>query len=219
MRSALMRKEEYRETAYLPWPLDRFDCGRADGAGDAAGRWVQSRGGARSIRRTATAWTRNDMVWMLSRTLAGHGAGPPVRRRSWANLPEAHRDRSGHASRDGRRLGRLARSRRRAAGSVCSRPSRPSAPPKRTGRPSAPGATSTASARRLSGCSAEIPQTNSFRNTIEPRLAAFLRNMVRTIPINAPTTAGSFLRPWTGLKVELWGEKKWRVFEMPAVTS
>src|SRR5205807_569814 len=68
----ILRKEDYRETSYLPWPLDRFD------AGGRTGLVMRRVDGfnleeVRAHPKYRDGLDSRDMVWMLSRTLAVMG--------------------------------------------------------------------------------------------------------------------------------------------------
>ncbi|MCW3097799.1 MAG: Adenylate cyclase [Chthonomonadaceae bacterium] len=210
---ALMRKEEYRETAYLPFPMDRFDAGGRMGS-------VMRRVDGFNLREVRqdplhrTGVKAKDMVWMLSRALAGaglaHRYGVVHGRISPEHVvidPVTH-------------LGMIVGW----GGSVIS--------PARSGqRLLAPIPTFSApeAAQATIGPWSDVfsigktflwllggdPATDTLPEQIEPRLAAFLRNMVNIDPYQRPEDCWQLLDTLDRLKVELWGEKKWRVFEMP----
>ena len=57
--------------------------------------------------------------------------------------------------------------------------------------------------------------TDAVPEQVEPPLAAFLKSMVHEDPYQRPEDCWQLLDTLDRMKVELWGEKKWRIFGMP----
>jgi hypothetical protein len=209
----LMRREEYRETAYLPFPMDRFEAGgrmglvmrRVDG-------FTLEEVRQHSLYRAGV--DQKDMVWMLSRALAATGLAHRVGVVHGRIAPQHFLiDPVTH-------LGMIVGW----GGSVIS--------PARSGQRllaplptfSAPEAAGTnvgpwsdvfSIGKTFLWLLGGDPTTNTLPERVAPRLAAFLKNMLHEDPYQRPEDCWQLLDTLDRLKVELWGEKKWRVFEMP----
>ena len=59
------------------------------------------------------------------------------------------------------------------------------------------------------------PEAATLPDHIEPKLQTMLRKMIHTDPYERPDDCWQLFEELDRLKVELWGPKKWRVFEMP----
>lgn len=210
---ALIRKQEYRETAYIPFPLNRFESGgrmglvmrRVDGFN------------LHEVRQEPLHRAGVDpkhMVWMLSRALAGLGLAHQYGVIHGRICPQ-------HIVIDpATHLGMIVGW----GGSVIS-PARSGqrllAPIPIFSAPEAAGATIGPWSDVFSLGKTFLwllggdPTTNTLPEQIEPRLAAFLNTMVKEDPYQRPDDCWQLLDTLDHLKVELWGEKKWRVFEMP----
>ncbi len=210
----MLRKEDYRETSYLPWPLDRFETGGRMGI-------VMRRIDGFNLEEVREhppyrdGLDARDMVWMLSRTLAvmgmAHQYGVVHGRICPEHVviePSTHR---------GIVVGW--------GGSAIA--------PVRTGQ-CVLGAIDTFSAPEAAGSTAgpwsDIysigktylwlvggdPKTNEIPPQVEPRLAAFLRSMVNEDSYHRPDDCWQLFETLERMKTELWGERKWRNLEMPA---
>ncbi len=214
---ALIRKEEYRETAYIPFPLDRFDAGGRMGT-------VMRRVDGFNLREVRqdplyrAGVHPKDMVWMLSRVLAGVGLSHRYGVVHGRLCPE-------HIVIDPvTHLGMIV-----GWGGCVIAPARTGqrllAPIPSFSAPEAAGATVGpwsdvySIGKTFLWLLGGDPATDALPEQIEPQLAAFLMPMVHADPYQRPDDCWQLLDTLDHLKVELWGEKKWRVFEMPTPSS
>lgn len=209
----LIRKEEYRETAYVPFPLDRFD------AGGRMGLVMRRIDGfnLQEVRQEPLHRAGVDpkhMVWMLSRALAGMGLAHQygvihgrISPRHIVIDPTTH-------------LGMIV-----GWGGAAIAPARSGqrllnaipifSAPEAGGTHIGPWSDVYSLGKTFLWLLGGDPATNSLPEQIEPPLATFLLNMVKEDPYQRPDDCWQLLDVLDHLKVELWGEKKWRVFEMP----
>ena len=209
----VMRTQEYRETSYLPVPLDRFDAGgrmglvmrRVDGFN------------LHEVRQHAlyhAGVDTKDTVWMLSRALAGAGLAHQYGVVHGRICPQ-------HIVIDPvTHLGMIvgwggsaiapAHSKQRLLAPIPT-----FSAPEAAGMAIGPWSDVYSIGKTFLWLIGGDAVTNALPGHIEPRLAAFLRNMVNEDPYQRPDDCWQLLDTLDRLKVELWGEKKWRIFEMP----
>lgn len=212
----LIRKEEYRETAYVPFPMDRFDAGgrmglvmrRVDGFN------------LHEVRQEPLHRAGVDpkhLVWMLSRCLAGIGLAHQYGVIHGRICPQ-------HVVIDpATHLGMVvgwggsaiapAHSGQRLLNTIPT-----FSAPEAEGTAIGPWSDVYSIGKTFLWLLGGDPTTNTIPEQIEPPLATFLRNMVKEDPYQRPDDCWQLYDVLDQLKVELWGEKKWRVFEMPTPT-
>jgi len=210
---AILRQEEYRETNYLPWPLDRFEAGgrmglvlrRVDGFN------------LREVRQYPpheAGLDPRDMAWMLSRTLAvaglAHRYGVVHGRICPEHVviePATHL-----AMVVGWGGSALAPAR---SGQQVMSPVPLFSAPEADQATAGPWSDVYSIGRTFIWLLGGDPASGELPDSIEPRLAAFLRNMVHEAPDQRPEDCWQLFETFGRLKSELWGEPKWRHLEMP----
>ena len=210
---AIMRHEEYRETSYLPWPLDRFEAGgrmglvlrRVDGFNLEQVREYPPHHAGLDPR---------DMSWMMSRTLAVAGL--------------AHRYGVVHGRISPRHVmiepathlamlvgwGGAALAPAHSAQRVL-HPIPHFSAPEAGGATAGPWSDVYSIGRTYLWLLGGDPETGRFPEGVEPRLAAFLREMMHDDPYQRPDDCWQLFEAFGRLKGELWGEPRWRHLEMP----
>ena len=209
----LMRKEEYRETSFLPCPLDRFDAAgrrglvmrRVDGFN------LQE---VRQYEPHRAGVNPKDMVWMLSRTLAGiglaHQYGVVHGRICPQHIVIEPATHLGMVVGWGGSVIAPARSGQRLLAPIPT-----FSAPEADGATVGPWSDIFSIGKTFLWLLGADLTTNRLPEHIEPRLAAFLENMVNEDPYQRPEDCWQLLDTLDRLKVELWGEKRWRLLEMP----
>ena len=213
----LMRQEEYRETDYLPCPLDRFESGgrrglvmrRVDGFN------LQE---VRDYDPHRAGLDPRDMVWMLSRTLAvmglAHQYGIVHGRICPQHIliePSTHLGMV--VGWGGSAIG-PARSGQRVLSPI------PTFSAPEAAAPTAgPWSDIYSIGKTYLWLLGGDPDANTLPDHIPPRLAAFLRNMVNADPYQRPEDCWQLFETLDRLKAELWGEKRWRHLDMPTPTT
>ena len=212
---AILCREEYRETAYLPCPLDRFE---SDGRMGTVLRRVDGF----NLRQVRDYWPHRqgldgrDMAWMLGRTLGvvglAHMRGIVHGRICPEHIliePATHltvvAGWGGCAivpARSGQRI---------AAGIPTF-----SAPELAAGDigPWCDVYSIGKTYLWLMGGNAE---TGELPASVAPRIAAFLRHLCASDPKQRPEDCWKLLETFGRIRDELWGERKWRPFDMPSL--
>ncbi len=210
---SILRREDYREISYLPWPIDRFETGGRMGL---VLRRIEGFD-LEQVRRYppyAAGLDPRDMAWMMSRTLAvaglAHRYGVVHGRicpRHVMIEPATH-------------LGVLV-----GWGGCALAPAQSGQrvldPIPHFSAPEADGPTAGpwtdvysigATYRWLLGFD---PEAGGWPASVEPRLASFLEEMVREDPLQRPDDCWSLFERFGELKRELWGKPQWRHLDMP----
>jgi hypothetical protein len=211
---AIMRKENYRETSYLPWPIDRFESGgrmgmvmrRLDGFNlEEVRDYLPHRDGVNP----------RDMVWMLSRTLAvtglAHRYGVVHGRICPKHVLIEVPSHVGMVVGWGGCAVAPARS-----GQKVLAPIETYSAPEASGATGGPWSDIYSIGRTFIWLLGGDPVTGTLPDHVEPKLRTFLRNMTNADPYQRPDDCWKLFEELDRLKVELWGPKKWRVFDMPA---
>ena len=210
---AILRQEEYRETNYLPWPLDRFESGgrlglvrrRVDGFN------------LREIRQYPLherGLDTRDMSWMMSRVLAvaglAHRHGVVHGRICPEHVviePATHL-----AMVTGWGGSALAPAQ---GGQRVLNPILPFSAPEAAETTAGPWSDVYSIGKTFLWLVGGDPETEELPADVEPRLAAYLRNMVHEDPRQRPEDCWQLFESFGRLKGELWGEPRWRHLEMP----
>ncbi len=211
---AILRREDFRETSYLPWPIDRFEAGgrmgtvmrRVDGFNLEEVRGYPPHRDGLDAR---------DMVWMLSRSLAvmgmAHQYGVIHGRICPKHVlvePATHR-----ALVVGWGGSAIAPAR---TGQRVVAPVETFSAPEAGGPTAGPWSDIYSIGKTYVWLLGGDPAANVLPDHVEPRLAAFLRNMVHEDPDQRPEDCWQLFETLERMKTELWGERKWRALEMPA---
>lgn len=210
---AILRQEEYRETSYLPWPLDRFE------AGDRRGLVLRRVDGfnLREVREYPlhqAGLDPRDAAWMLSRTLAvmglAHRYGVVHGRISPEHVlvePATHL-----AMVVGWGGAALAPAQ---GGQRVLHPVPQFSAPEAAEPTAGPWSDVYSIGKTYLWLLGGDPESGSLPEHVDPRLAAFLREMVREDPRRRPEDCWQLFESFGHLKRELWGEPRWRHLEMP----
>jgi hypothetical protein len=214
---AVLRKEEFRETDYLPCLLDRFDAGgrlglvmrRVDGFNlEEVRQYGPHREGLHP----------KDMVWMLSRMLAvaglAHKYGVVHGRICPRHVlidPATH-------------LGMLvgwggAALKPATSGQRVAAPIPTFSAPEAGGANVGPWSDVYSIGKTFLWALGGDPETDAIPESVEPELQRFLLQMVHEDLYQRPEDCWQLFETLEGLKVSLWGEKRWRHLEMPRPRS
>jgi len=209
----VLRKEDYRETSYLPWPLERFEAGgrmglvmrRVDGFN------------LEEIRRHPphlAGLDARDMVWMLSRALAvmgmAHQYGVIHGRICPKHIlvePDTHR--ALVVGWGGCAIAPVHSGQRVLA------PIDTFSAPEAAEATAGPWSDIYSIGKTYLWLLGGDPKTNHVPEHVEPRLAVFLRNMVNEDPYQRPEDCWQLFESLERMKTELWGARRWRVLDMP----
>ncbi|HLJ55382.1 MAG TPA: hypothetical protein VKT77_10110 [Chthonomonadaceae bacterium] len=209
----ILRKDDYRETSYAPWPLGRFESAGRMGLilRRVDGFTLQE---VRQHAPYVGGLDPRDMVWMLSRTLAvmgmAHGYGVIHGRIAPQHVlvePPTHRALVigwGGAAIAPARTGQTVRE-----------PIDLFSAPEAASATAGPWSDIYSIGKTFLWLLDGDPATDTIPAHVEPRLATLLRTMVADDPYQRPDDCWQLFESLERMKTELWGERKWRALDLP----